>query len=352
MTTSWLVGGYAQIGEPGLQVVAFIEATGSLTAEYVYRGVINPAFITVHPNGRWVYVASETGTGDAGPGQVVALALGRDPWSLTEINRQPSGGDHPCHLALSPDGRWLAVANYSSGSARVYPLGPDGALGPSSDHVQHTGQGPNPDRQEGPHAHSTTFSPDGHYAIVADLGLDALVVYRFESQTGRLRSPVSVATPAGAGPRHLVFHPDGRTLYAAMELDCTIGVYAYEPDTASVLRLIQVVPTLPAPDPASTAADIHIDVPGQRLLMSNRGHNSLAVCALAPDGRLTLLGAPSCGGNWPRNFALPAGGRHVLVANQYDNRVDVLGLPPTGAQLSAPLTSLPAQGAACVCRLG
>jgi 6-phosphogluconolactonase len=111
------------------------------------------------------------------------------------------------------------------------------------------------------------------------------------------------------------------------------------------------LPTLPAPDPESTAADIHLDGPGQRLLMSNRGHNSLAVCSVADDGRLTLLGTPSCGGNWPRNFALLAGGRHVLVANQYDHRVDVLGLPATGAALGQPLATLPAQGAACVCSL-
>ncbi len=352
MKHTLLVGGYAQMGEPGLQVAVFDEDSATLAAEYVFEAVTNPAFIVVHPNGRWVYVVSETGSGDGGEGHVVALTLDRAPWHLREINRQPSGGDHPCHLAFSVDQRWLAVTNYSSGSVRVFPLEADGALGVPSDHVQHVGHGPNATRQEGPHAHSTTFTPDGRYAIVADLGIDALVVYRFETEIGRLVDPVAVPTPPGAGPRHLVMDPAGRVLYAAMELDSTIGVYAYEPDSPHVLRQIQVLATLPPGTlPETTAADIHIDLPGGRLLMSNRGHNSLAVCALDDDGRLGLLGTPSCGGDWPRNFALSPSGRHILVANQYSHRVDVLALPASGAAVSGPLASLPAQGAACICWL-
>jgi 6-phosphogluconolactonase len=352
MKQALLIGGYAQAGEPGLQVAVFDEDNAALAAEYVFEAVPNPTFSVVHANGRWVYMVSETGSGDGGEGHVVALALEREPWGLREINRQASGGDHPCHLAFSVGQRWLAVTNYSSGSARVFPIESDGALGAPSDHVQHVGHGPNAVRQQGPHAHATTFTPDGRYAIVADLGIDALVVYRFEAETGRLIDPVVVSTPPGAGPRHMVLDPAGRILYAAMELDATIGVYAYEPDSSPVLREIQVLATLP-PDalPGTTAADIHIDLLGGRLLMSNRGHNSLAVCELAADGRLSLLGTPSCGGDWPRNFALPSGGRHILVANQYSHRVDVLALPTRGAGVSGPLASLPAQGAACICPL-
>ena len=219
MTTAQHVvyaGSYAVPEQPGVYAFTFDEATGTLSARGSFAGIANPSFIAVHPNRQWLYAVSETSMEQDGvPGAVWALGCTRAPWGFTPINQQASGGDWPCHLALHSSGRWLLVSNYASGTVGVFPILEDGALGEMSDLARHAGRGPHPVRQQGPHAHSTTFAPDERFAIVADLGLDALAVYAFDPAAGRLQAHAQVATRAGAGPRHMAFHPNGERLYVA-----------------------------------------------------------------------------------------------------------------------------------------
>jgi 6-phosphogluconolactonase len=336
-----LVSGYSKAEQPGIHAFQYDPAQGALTPQGDFSGIANPSFMVVHPNGRWLYAVSETDDG-----LVYALELQRDPFSLRVINHQPSGGAAPCHLALSADGAWLAVANYTSGTASLLPIADDGTLGIPADLVRHSGSGPHPRRQEGPHAHSATFTPDGGFVIIADLGIDALMVYRLDTPTGRLSLHEQVATEPGAGPRHLAVHPNGQCIYVANELGNTVSVYAY--DGTGGLQHRQTLPSLPPDAPENTIADIHLDAAAERLYVSNRGHNSIAVYGVSAHGELRHIATPSCGGNWPRNFAVAPGGAHVLVANQRSDGVMVLPITPDDTALGAPVALATMPAPACV----
>lgn len=344
-----LIGGYGSASAPGVRLARFDTETGAMTVIDELSGIANPSFLVAHPTQPWFFAVSETGVvGQDAPGTVWAARY--DPAAagvarLTTLNQQPSGGDWPCHLTLDRGGRWLFVANYGSGNMSVLPILNDGALGTRSAHVQHQGSGVNAERQEGPHAHSTTLTPDGAYAVVADLGIDALVVYAFDARSGHLTAREPAHTRSGAGPRHMAFHPNGAIAYVAHELDCTVSVYAYGDGR---FNEIQFEPTLPAGITGTSVADIHLSPDATRLYVSNRGHNSLAIFAVAPDGRLTPLGTASCGGDWPRNFAVAPDGRFVVVANQYSGDVVVLPVLATAPWLGAPVARLDAPQAACV----
>ena len=271
------VGSYALADQPGIHVNTFDDATGDLTVRGSFVGVANPSFLIVHPNGRWLYAVSETNQQEDGmPGAVWAFRCTSEPWSMEPINHQVSGGDLPCHLEIDSTGRWLLVSNYGSGTVSMLPILTDGALGEMTDLIQHHGSGPHPERQEGPHAHSATFAPDQRFVIVADLGIDALVVYAFDPLAGRLRAHTQITTRPGAGPRHKVFHPSGQRLYVANELDNTMAVYDYDAANG-LLRERQIIETLPPTASESTVADIHISPLGAghapaRVYVSNRGH--------------------------------------------------------------------------------
>jgi 6-phosphogluconolactonase len=241
----------------------------------------------------------------------------------------------------------LLATNYGTGNAGIYPLQFDGSLGEMTDFVQHHGTGPNAARQEGPHAHSSIFTPDNRFAILADLGIDQLLIYQLDTSTGKLVAYSSVNTRPGAGPRHLAFHPNGKWMYAANELDSTVTLYDYDAANGVLLER-QSLSTLSSVSPENIVADIHVSTSGQRLYVSNRGHNSIAVYDIRQDGSLVLVSIPTCGGNWPRNFALAPGGRFVLVANQYSNEVCVLPIIEGMEALGAPVARAQVTGASCI----
>lgn len=342
-----LVSGYAPADQPGIQAFHFDPVTGGLTLHGALSGVHNPSFLALHPNGRWLYVTSETSVaGDGVSGGVWAVDVQREPWAARLLNGQDTRGDHPCHLAFDETGRWLVASNYTSGSVAVFPIQADGALGAMSDFVQHGGRSVNPQRQEGPHAHSATFAPASPYVIVADLGLDALVVYRFDAERGRLTEVSRGTARAGAGPRHAAFHPNGRILYVGNELDNTVVAYNFDPATGALTER-QVLDSVPPDAPESYIAHIQVAPRGDRLYVSNRGHDSLAVFAIDAAGNLTRLAIVPCGGKWPRNFTVAPDGGWVLVANQHSNELSVLPLDTDGVP-GARVGGEPAAGAACV----
>jgi 6-phosphogluconolactonase len=342
------ISSYVPADQVGIHGCRFNPATGALTTLGGFSGVSNPGFVAAHPNGRWLYGASEIALAQSGRyGEVWALRYDAEPFKIEPINHQTSRGDAPCHLRLDATGRWLLTTNYSSGTAAIYPIQADGSLGEMTDFVEHHGTGPNPGRQEGPHAHSSIVTPDNQYVIVADLGIDQLVMYALDTITGKLRLHGHGTAEPGAGPRHMAIHPDGRHLYAANELNSTIALYEYEA-AAGRLHPLQVLPTLPKSDPDSTVADIHIDAAGQRVFVSNRGHNSLAAFNIGAEGHLTPAGIWSCGGNWPRNFALAPGGRFVLVGNQMSDFVSVLPLDGPDGLIGSAVATLPVTGPGCI----
>lgn len=340
--------GSATTTEPGIHAFTFDSASGSLAADWSLTGIVNPSFIVLHPHRRWLYAASETSLHKEGrSGEVWAVGLPERENGPRLLNHRASGGDCPCHLAIDTTGKWLLVSNYASGTLGVLPLLADGTLGELAELVQHHGSGPNPERQEGPHVHSTIFTPDNRFIIAADLGIDQLVIYAFDPANGHLRVHDRVETRPGAGPRHMTFHTSGQYLYVAHELDNTVAVYSYDAGRGS-LAWRQIVETLPPGAPVSTVADIHLAPTGDRLYVSNRGHDSIAVFTLAADGRLERQAVAACGGRWPRNFAFAPDGRFLLVANQYSNEVTVLPVLNEGDEIGEPHVRASVLGASCV----
>lgn len=348
LNTVLYTGGYVAADQPGIHVCTFDNATGELTLLGSFTGLVNPTFLLVHPDGRWLYAVSETSQQvDGAPGAVWAFHCTQSPWHIEPINHQVSGGDWPCHLAVDASGRWLLVSNYASGSLGVLPILADGALGEMTDLIQHHGSGPHAERQEGSHVHSATFTPDYRFVIVADLGIDALQVYVFDSVAGRLRPHTSISTRPGAGPRHLAFHPNGKFIYVANELDNTVAVYSYDAESGE-LREQQILATLPPNAPENTVADIHVSSSGDHVYVSNRGHESIAVFNVEADGRLVAGAIRSSGGRCPRNFAISPDNRFLVVANQESNEVVVLPAEEDSGTPGAPIVCIPIRGASYV----
>ncbi len=342
------IGSYASADNSGVYAFSFDGDTGALQQLASYTGIASPSFLAVHPNKKWVYAVSELGVASHGmPGAVWAFAYDADAKNFQVLNQQPSDGDWPCHLAMDATGKWIFVTNYGSGNMSVLPIRADGWLGAMSDHVQHSGTGPNKARQEAPHAHSTTLTPDNRFAIVADLGIDQLVMYEFNAVNGKLREHARVATQPGAGPRHLAFHPNGNILYGANELANTVAVYEYDAANGT-LRETQTLSTLPPNAPEDTVADIHVSTNGERVYVSNRGHDSIAVFSANLDGQLERVAVIPCGGKTPRNFALAPNSKFILVANQDSGNVSVFPLRYGAEEIGRLVTRADVPRASCV----
>jgi len=315
MSTYAYVGGAAS-GQGGAQPRGISlfrrdDTTGKLILQADFVSGKDPTFLKVHPNKQFVYAVIETVEGGAS-----AYALDQSGGGLTLLNSQPTNGVHPCHVNFDPAGKFMLVSNYSSGSLSVFPIQADGTLAPMSDCVFHRGSGPHKN-QERAHAHSMGFDPSGNFLLAADLGLDRILVYRLD-QNGKLvlHTLSGAAMTPGAGPRHFVFHPNGHILYSANELNSSVTVCQWDGEKG-ILVPVQTESTLPVDFQGENAvADIHLHPNGKTLYISNRGHNSLAVFQVAPDASLKAAGHVSCGGNWPRNFAVDPSGKWLYVANQ------------------------------------
>ena len=290
----------------------------------------NPSFIEIHPNGKFLYAAAEGKTG-------LVRAYGIEPATrkLKLLNECSSGGSGPCHISIDREGKVLLAANYGSGSIASIPINADGTLSAPASVIQHKGSSINPKRQKEPHAHSINPSPDGRFAFAADLGLDKIMIYKLDSATGKLdaNTPESAKVKAGAGPRHLTFHPDGKFAYVISELDETMTVYAYNAKSGALTE-IQQISTLPDDfKGVSWCAEVRVHPNGKFLYGSNRGHDSIVIYKIDPEkGTLTLSGFQNAGIKNPRNFNLDPSGRFCIVANQDSGSVCTFRVDPeTGA---------------------
>jgi 6-phosphogluconolactonase len=330
-TTSRLlvyVGTYSSPDQDGIHICELNLESGQLSRLSGVSGIRNPSFLALHPNGRYLYAVSESQRFDGKPtGSVTAFVIQDSGRQLTKINEQSSVGQGPCHVAVDPTGKFVAVANYGGGSVTVLPVQDDGGLSPSSDHVQHEGSSVNPQRQKGPHAHCVNFDAAGRYLISCDLGLDKALIYRFDTRHGTLEpNPVQAAvtvTP-GAGPRHFAFHPNGKLAYAINELNSTVTAFRYDSEQGT-LQTIESHSTLPSQfDGQSTTAEIEISADGRFLYGSNRGHDSLAIFSIdRSTGELNYITNQKTLGKTPRNFAMSPHGNYLLAANQDSDSVVV-----------------------------
>ena len=301
----------------------------------------NPSFLAIHPGTRVLYAVNEVDKG-----AVNAFAISGDTGALTRLNEAPSEGGAPCYVSVDKSGRVVLVANYDGGSVALLPIEANGALARATSIVQHEGAGPNAERQSRPHAHCIIADPSNRFALAADLGADRVFVYRLDPVRRSLhRNEAGDAKMrAGAGPRHLAFHPALPVVYVANELDSTVATLRFDARRGALTPL-DTRSTLPDGWTGTNyPADIHIAPSGRALYVSNRGHNSLAVFSVAQStGALALQQTVSTEGDWPRNFSLDPTGRWLLVANQKSNSIVVFSrdeesgkLTSTGQRIAVP----------------
>jgi len=329
-------GTYTRNKSKGIYVSRFTPSDGKLSPPELAAESVNPSFVALHPKGQFLYAVGETNTfQDQKTGSVAAFSIDRATGQLKLLNQLSSRGGGPCHLAVDRTGKNLLVANYGGGSVACFPLKPDGSMAESSAFIQHTGSGPNRSRQQGPHAHQVVLSPDNRFAFVPDLGLDSVMIYRFDPAKGSLtpHDPPFAKTAPGSGPRHMAFHPKGRFAYVICEINNTVTVLAYNAGKG-VFTELQTATTLPKDfTGSSSTAEIEVHPNGRFLYGSNRGHNSIAVYSLdAAKGTMTYLENVPTQGNTPRCFAIdPSGSFLIAVHERSENAVVFKIDPKTGA---------------------
>ena len=330
------VGTYTSGKSEGIYVYRMDRATGALTKFSSIKSV-NPSFLTIDRSKRFLYAVNEVGEYAGKPGGgVSAFAIDPATGNLRLLNEQATQGADPCHLSIDTRKRALLVANYTGGSVTVLPVRTDGTLGMAIDVKQHEGSGVK-EQQKGPHAHCVILDRHERHALTADLGIDKVMIYRFDRVTGKLstgKQPFAELT-AGAGPRHLTLHPSGKYLYVINELDSTMTSFKYD-ELNGTLTLIETISTLPGDfTGTSYCADVHVSASGRFLYGSNRGHNSIVVFDINPrTGKLTPVEHVSTEGNWPRNFTIDPSGKFLLVANQRSDNVVVFNIDERTGRLT------------------
>ena len=321
----------------GIALVQFDTRSGALAPLRTFDAGPNPSFLAIHPNGRVLYAVNEVAE-RAGQraGGVSAFSIA-DDGSLARLGDQSSRGAGPCYVSVDRSGRAVLVANYDGGSVALLPITRNGALAPATTVDQHHGQGPDAERQEAAHAHCIVPDPSNRFALAADLGLDRVMLYRLDASEGSLRRVENGAASLapGAGPRHIVFHPELPLVYVVGELDSSVSTLRFDAK-AERLTTLDARSSLPAGwSGKSYAADIHVAPSGKVLYVSNRGHDSIAVFSIdATSGALALEQTIATGGEWPRNFSLDPTGRWLLVANQNSGSITVLAREPRTGLLS------------------
>lgn len=338
------IGTYTNNGKSkGIYAYRFDSGTGKLAELGLAAETVNPSFLALHPNSRFLYSVTE-----AYDGSVSAFAIDKQTGKLALLNKVPTRGD-PCHLVVDKTGKNVLVANYGaprygrSGSVTVLPLNEDGSLREASAFIQHAGSSVNPKRQAGPHVHSVNLSGDNRFAIVADLGLDKVFVYRLDPAKGSIEpnEPPFATVKPGFGPRHFAFHPGGRFAYVINEMGSTVTAFTWDA-AGGVLREIETASTLPKDfSGENITAEAQVHPSGRFLYGSNRGHNSIAMFSIdTRKGTLTPLGQVPTQGKMPRNFGIDPTGSYLIAANQNTDNLVVFSidgktgrLTPTGQTL-------------------
>jgi 6-phosphogluconolactonase len=327
----------------GIYAYEFDADTGKLTPKGVAAETPDPSWVAVHPGGKYLYAANEAGKAST----VSAFAVDVKSGKLTLLNQMPSLGEDPCYLSFDKTGKYVLVANYSSGTIAVFPILADGRLGEHTALVKDQGaMGPNKKHQEGPHAHWIETSPDNRFVLVADLGLDEVLVYKFDATSGTLtpNEPAFARLKAGSGPRHAVFYPNGKFVFAVSELSSTATSFAYDVKKGTLKETGTASTLPPGFSGRNDVAETAVHPNGKFLYVSNRGNDSIAILSIDAGNRtLAPAGGIPTGGKEPRHFAIDPSGKYLLAENQFSNNIVVFkidaatgGLTPTGQVVEVP----------------
>ena len=318
-----LVGTYTNGESKGIYVYRFNSGNGSSTL--VDSAVTeNPSYLVVSPDQQFVYAVNEKGNEQGNGGGITSFSFDKKTGGMTKLNRVSSEGNDPCYITISKNGKWVVAGNYGSGTLAVYPVQKDGSLGAATQVIRHEGRSVDTERQQGSHVHCTVFSPDEKFLLVADLGIDKIMVYSFDHKTGKLApAPIPFTeVEAGDGPRHLAFSPSGKHVYLVTEMRSGVNVYNY--DKSGQLEFVQQSPALP-PDftGAGDGADIHLSEDGKFLYVSTRARaNDIAIFSVdRHTGRISVIGHQSSLGKTPRSFDFDPSGNFILAAHQNSKEI-------------------------------
>ena len=320
----------------GIYLFQMDPSTGALSDREVFRDASNPSWLAFDPSRTHLYAANETATfGGANSGSVSALAIDRSSGHLTLLNTVSSEGAGPAHLSVHPSGKYVLVANYEGGTVAVLPIQSNGQLGPPSD-VKHDQGAVGPAHatsaphgsfaisgHDRPHAHMVQADPAGRFVLASDLGLDQTLVWRFDVQKGTLsaNNPASVSLPPGDGPRHFVFHPNGRWLYSLQEEGSTLVTFDYDAASGR-LTAKQTVSSLPKGFTGTNfTSEVVISPDGKFVYAANRLHDSIAFFSIGEGGILTFAGEAWTRGDYPRSFNIDPSGNFLYSCNQRSDTI-------------------------------
>jgi 6-phosphogluconolactonase len=338
------VGTYTDGDSQGIYTFEFDASSGKAGDVQLAVEVTNPSFLAIRPDGEYLYAVNEVASSDGkSGGAVAAFRIDRRSGRLELLNQASTVGAGPCHLVVDKTGRFVLVANYGGGSVASLPIGDDGRIGEAVSFIQHEGSGTNPQRQEAPHAHSINLDAANRFAMAADLGLDKVLVYRFDESSGELtpNDPPAAEVAPGSGPRHFAFHPGGEFAYVINEMLLTVTAFDYDAARGR-LSEIQTITTLPrAAQAGDSTAEVLAHPSGKFLYGSNRGHNSIAIFRIdESNGKLTAVGHQPTQGKTPRNFYIDPTGAFLLAENQGSGTIVIFRidqetgkLTPTGDTL-------------------
>jgi 6-phosphogluconolactonase len=340
------LGTYTGPTSKGIYAFRFDESSGRATSLGLAGETANPSFLAADANGKYLYAVNEVSDfhGEKS-GAVSAFSIDHASGQLTLLNQVSSHGAGPCYITLDKTGKYVLVANYDSGTVATFPILPDGKLGEAASVIQHSGHGSDPERQEGPHAHEIELTPDNRFAVAADLGLDKLLVYKFDASTGKLQAndPPFAQIDPGSGPRHFAFTPSGKFAYVLSEMKSTVTALSFDSRTGTFQKL-QTVSSLP-PDfkGHNDAAELVVSPSGKFVYASNRGSDTIAVFSIGRDGKLAPVEYAPTQGKTPRGFRTDPSGSHLFAANHESNNIVIFKidaktgkLKPTGQVLDAP----------------
>lgn len=332
------VGTFSVRGSQGIYAYTFDRTKQTLTLLQTVPSLESPTFLAIHPTKKYLYSANrgKADITDQG-GSVSAYGIDRVTGRLSGLNHKSSYGDGPCYVEVDKTGRYLIVSHYNEGNLTVLSLFKDGQIGGVSDAKKYTGNSINAQRQQSPHIHSTALSPDNKFLYVSDLGTDKIYVYAFNEADGTLHLPSNpeASVRPGTGPRHLALHPTGNYFYVSEELTSTVGVFSVDKITGALTVLQDSVLSLPENfTEQNSSADIHTDVTGRYLYMSNRGADIISIYTIGADGNITLTGHQSTNGKTPRNFLIDPKGQYLFVANQDSDTITIFRINPKTGKLT------------------
>jgi 6-phosphogluconolactonase len=340
------IGTYTGDQSKGIYRCELDLATGKLSDPVLAAEAVNPSFVAIHPNKKFLYAVSEVSDlNGKKTGGVTGFSIEANG-NLKQINQQSSGGEGPCHLIVDHGGKHVLVANYGGGNASVLPIDQDGKLAERTGFAQHT------DPKRKPLAHSINLDKAGKHAFVCDAGLDKVYIYKYDADKGTItpNDPPAGISPPGAAPRHFALHPDGRHAYAINEAALSVTLFDYNPETGA-LTPVQTISTVPEGTDRKglSTAEVVVHPTGKFLYGSNRGYNTIVGYNVDKDGKLTLIGQQAKGAvKVPRNFNVDPTGAYALVEGQDSNNIVVFRINPQTGEYTPTGSSITVGHPVCV----